>query len=71
VVPTKAEGNGGRGAGRPIDSPTEMSCNAAAQIIADIRGREDHLAVKAALGCGDREECSVKNTVLFQVLDGA
>ncbi|KAH7318249.1 hypothetical protein B0I35DRAFT_478773 [Stachybotrys elegans] len=50
-------------------SPHEMSCTAAARIIAQMHGHGDDNLAKAALGCNPTEECVVKNTTLFQVLE--
>ncbi|KAK1599336.1 uncharacterized protein LY79DRAFT_138566 [Colletotrichum navitas] len=52
-------------------SPHEMSCNAAARIIADMQGGSaDERKTKIALGCRPQdEECFVKNTSIFRVLD--
>ncbi|CCF40100.1 hypothetical protein CH063_10762 [Colletotrichum higginsianum] len=55
----------------PAVSPHEMSCNAAARIIADMQGGNgDERKAKIALGCGAQdEECFVKNTSIFRMLD--
>ncbi|GKT84477.1 hypothetical protein Ct61P_02327 [Colletotrichum tofieldiae] len=55
----------------PTVSPHEMSCNAAARIIADMQGGNgDERKTKIALGCGTQDdECFVKNTSIFRVLD--
>ncbi|TKW55179.1 hypothetical protein CTA1_11979 [Colletotrichum tanaceti] len=55
----------------PTVSPHEMSCNAAARIIADMQGGNgDERKAKIALGCGAQdEECFVKNTSIFRMLD--
>ncbi|EFQ34279.1 uncharacterized protein GLRG_09423 [Colletotrichum graminicola M1.001] len=55
----------------PTASPHEMSCNAAARIIADMQGSSaDDRKTKIALGCRPQdEECFVKNTSIFRVLD--
>ncbi|KAK1961143.1 hypothetical protein LY78DRAFT_662364 [Colletotrichum sublineola] len=55
----------------PAASPHEMSCNAAARIIADMQGGSaDERKTKIALGCRPQdEECFVKNTSIFRVLD--
>lgn len=53
-------------------SPLVMSCNTAAQIIAEMQGGApvNRGAVKASLGCDDSEcECFVKNTLLFQIME--
>ncbi|KAK1995369.1 hypothetical protein LX36DRAFT_582577 [Colletotrichum falcatum] len=55
----------------PAVSPHEMSCNAAARIIADMQGvSADDRKTKIALGCRPQDdECFVKNTSIFRVLD--
>lgn len=53
-----------------FSSPMEMSCNAAAAIIADMQGHGDASLAKARLGCRGQDECLVRNTVLFQILEG-
>jgi hypothetical protein len=55
--------------GNDVYSPTEMSCSDAAQIIANMHGHGDITISKAALGCGGREECVVKNSHIFDVLE--
>ncbi len=53
-------------------SPLVMSCNTAAQIIAEMQGGApvNRHAVKTSLGCADAEcECFVKNTLLFQIME--
>lgn len=57
----------------PVDvsSPTTMSCTEAAKIVAEMQGYGDSDMAKAALGCGSRRECIVKNTSLFQILEGS
>ncbi|KAG6040074.1 hypothetical protein E4U41_001415 [Claviceps citrina] len=52
-----------------FSSPMEMSCNAAAAIIADMQGHSERDLAKARLGCRGRNECFVRNTVLFQILE--
>ncbi|TDZ29584.1 hypothetical protein CTRI78_v010710 [Colletotrichum trifolii] len=54
----------------PAASPNEMSCNTAARIIADMQGYADE-RTRLALGCRNSDdECLVKNTNVFRVLDG-
>ncbi|KAF6790719.1 hypothetical protein CSOJ01_14487 [Colletotrichum sojae] len=54
----------------PAASPHEMSCNAAARIIADMQGYGDERTARMALGCRSQEdECFVKNTAVFRALD--
>ncbi|KAG6003022.1 hypothetical protein E4U21_002457 [Claviceps maximensis] len=50
-------------------SPMEMSCNAAAAIIAEMQRHSDRDLAKARLGCRARDECFVRNSVLFQILE--
>lgn len=50
-------------------SPMEMSCNAAAQIIAEMQGHVDRELARERLGCNSQDECFVRNTVLFQILE--
>lgn len=47
----------------------EISCEAAATIIAQMRGDGDNTTARIALGCGPGQECSIKNSFLMQVLD--
>ena len=51
-------------------SPTTMSCTEAAEIVAKMHGHGDSDLAKAALGCGNQPECVVKNTTMFQILEG-
>ena len=50
-------------------SPTQMSCTAAAKIIAEMQGHGDLQRAKANLGCQADQECLVKNISLFQALE--
>ncbi|KAF9874903.1 hypothetical protein CkaCkLH20_07597 [Colletotrichum karsti] len=51
-------------------SPHEMSCNAAARIIADMQGYGDERTARIALGCRTQDdECFVRNTTVFRALD--
>ena len=56
---------------RDYSSPMEMSCNAAAQIIAEMQGHGDRDMAKGKLGCDGRSECTVKNAALFHILEGS
>ncbi|KAI0165698.1 hypothetical protein GGR57DRAFT_497174 [Xylariaceae sp. FL1272] len=47
------------------------SCDDAATIIAGFRGHGDVSQARQSLGCGNRRNCHVKNTRLFQLLDEA
>lgn len=62
----------------PPDSPTlaldqnstlEMSCEAAARILSEIRGHADAAWDLSALGCMGTRDCMVSNTRLFQLMD--
>ncbi|QPG96494.1 hypothetical protein C2857_004365 [Epichloe festucae Fl1] len=52
-----------------FSSPMEMSCNAAAAIIAEMQGNRDREIAKSRLGCRGRNDCFVRNTMLFQMLE--
>lgn len=52
-----------------FSSPMEMSCNAAAAIIAEMQAHSDRDIARSQLGCRGRNECFVRNTVLFQILE--
>jgi hypothetical protein len=49
----------------------EMSCTAAAHIMAGICRDSTEEKAREAMGCEGPGECFVKNTVLFQLLDSA
>lgn len=53
----------------PASSKLEMSCEAAATIIVEMRGDGDQDSVRASLGCHDQETCTVKNSTVLQVMD--
>lgn len=55
---------------QPPSSPLLMSCNTAAQIIAQMQGTGTTDQYKAKMGCKQECECLVKNTLLFQIMDG-
>lgn len=58
----------------PVPHPTltsEISCEAAAHILAGIRGHEDPGRALSALGCTGSEDCMISNTRLFQLMDEA
>ncbi|KJK82885.1 hypothetical protein H634G_02022 [Metarhizium anisopliae BRIP 53293] len=67
VTPTSSPDAAGLVPG--FSSPMEMSCSAAAAIIAEMQGHGDLGASKARLGCRGQQECMVKNTMLFQILE--
>jgi hypothetical protein len=47
----------------------EISCEAAASIIVEMRGDGDIEAARASLGCCGTEECNVKNSTVLQIMD--
>ena len=62
----------------PPDSPTlaldqtsrlEMSCEAAARILDEIRGHADAAWDLSVLGCTGARDCTVSNTRVFQLMD--
>ncbi|KAL8393707.1 hypothetical protein RB595_003446 [Gaeumannomyces hyphopodioides] len=62
----------------PSDSPTlaldqtsrlEMSCEAAARILAEIRGHADAASDLSVLGCVGTRDCTVSNIKVFQLMD--
>ena len=48
----------------------ESTCEAAANIIANMRGHGDAETVMAELGCSTNRDCNVKNLTIFELLDG-
>jgi hypothetical protein len=54
---------------RPPSPGLEISCEAAATIIVEMRGDGDMDSARASLGCFGREECSVKNSTVLQIMD--
>jgi hypothetical protein len=54
---------------RPSIGNDEISCETAATIIAQMRGDGDSAAARASLGCTTGEVCSIKNSVLMQIMD--
>ncbi|KAK4101128.1 hypothetical protein N658DRAFT_496829 [Parathielavia hyrcaniae] len=85
--PTSNGGCGGRDGAPSLESPMpdstdspsaattgshlEMSCTAAAHIMANIYRDGNEERAREAMGCSGSEECFVKNTVLFQLLDNS
>ncbi len=55
----------------PMASHLEMSCTAAAHIMANMHREGNEEFAREALGCSGPEECLVKNTLVFQLLDRA
>jgi hypothetical protein len=54
---------------RPLDTGLLISCEAAATIIAEMRGDGDKHRIRASLGCHGDKECSVKNSVVLELMD--
>lgn len=48
----------------------ESTCEAAANIIASMRGHGDTETVMAELGCSSNRSCTVKNMTIFELLEG-
>lgn len=46
-----------------------MHCMEAASILAQLRGNPDTNFARAALGCGDKNNCVIRNTDLLQLMD--
>ncbi len=55
--------------GRSTGARDEISCMAAAEIIAGMRGHDDPEGVWPELGCGSSRKCMVKNMAIFQIMD--
>jgi len=55
----------------PTASHLEMTCTAAAHIMAGMYRDGNKRLAREALGCTGPEECLVKNTLVFQLLDSA
>lgn len=53
----------------PPNSGLEISCETAASIIIEMRGDGDIEAVRASLGCKGREDCTVRNSTVLQIMD--
>lgn len=54
---------------RPLSSGLEISCEAAATIIAHMRGDGDWDSAHASLGCIRGEGCTIKNSTIMQIMD--
>ena len=52
-------------------SPHEMSCTAAAEIIAGAHGHGDECLARLVLGCADSSNCVIRNTQVLQVLQNS
>jgi len=62
--PTSSDGQGAESCPRD-----EISCLAAAEIIAGMRGHHNLEEVWPELGCSSSRTCTVKNMALFQIMD--
>lgn len=51
-------------------SALESSCDAAAAILVQLHKQSDPFTARAALGCAGPDTCSVKNTTIFQLMEG-
>ncbi|KJZ76950.1 hypothetical protein HIM_03827 [Hirsutella minnesotensis 3608] len=54
----------------PTFDSFETSCDVAAAILVSFHGQTDHVAARAALGCKGISNCSVRNTKVFELMDG-
>ncbi|KAL6702955.1 hypothetical protein ACN47E_000797 [Coniothyrium glycines] len=54
---------------RSQSSGLEISCDAAATIIAGMRADADREAIRTSLGCVGDEQCRVKNSAVLQLMD--
>ncbi|KAF2823656.1 MFS general substrate transporter [Ophiobolus disseminans] len=54
---------------RPSRHDLEISCEAAATIIVEMRGDGDIDSARAALGCIGGEVCNIKNSTVLQIMD--
>lgn len=52
-------------------SPHEMSCSAAAEIIAGSHGHDDNSMARTALGCTGVSHCVIRNTQVLEVLQNS
>lgn len=53
----------------PVSSGLEISCEAAATIIVEMRGDGDCDSVRASLGCRGQQTCNIKNSTVLQIMD--
>ncbi|KAF1975182.1 hypothetical protein BU23DRAFT_552597 [Bimuria novae-zelandiae CBS 107.79] len=53
----------------PASSQLEISCEAAAAVIANMRGHGDRESIRASLGCRGQEHCTIKNSTVLQIMD--
>ncbi|KAH6866465.1 hypothetical protein BKA58DRAFT_363821 [Alternaria rosae] len=52
-----------------LDNGLLISCETAATIISEMRGDGDRHRIRASLGCQGDQECSVKNTLVLELMD--
>lgn len=50
-------------------SGLEMSCDAAATVILEMRGDGDRDSIRASLGCRGQKTCNIKNSTVLQIMD--
>jgi hypothetical protein len=55
--------------GKTLDTGLLISCETAATIISEMRGDGDRHRIRASLGCQGDQECSVKNTLVLELMD--
>ena len=55
--------------GKSLDNGLLISCETAATIISEMRGDGDRHRIRASLGCQGDQECSVKNTLVLELMD--
>ncbi|KAL5404850.1 hypothetical protein PMIN04_012501 [Paraphaeosphaeria minitans] len=53
----------------PASSGLEISCEAAATVIAEMRRDGDRDSIRASLGCRGQETCTIKNSTVLQIMD--
>ncbi|OAL42677.1 hypothetical protein IQ07DRAFT_686210 [Pyrenochaeta sp. DS3sAY3a] len=53
----------------PASSGLEISCEAAATIIVEMRGDGDRDSIRASLGCRGQRTCNVKNSTVLEIID--
>jgi hypothetical protein len=51
------------------DTSLVISCETAATIISEMRGDSDRHRIRASLGCHGDQDCSVKNTLVLELMD--
>ncbi|KAK5993783.1 hypothetical protein PT974_07220 [Cladobotryum mycophilum] len=71
VTPSSSAANTPSSNDQDFDSPMEMSCDAAAQIIARMQGCGERDHPKANLGCHGQGDYLVQNSAFLQILEAA